>query len=253
MVPPSASKLRSVKLGEKAANYLRKEIVEGRFKAGQSLPSETEMMAMFGISRPTLREAIRILEAMGLVVIQRGKNGGAAVRHPAVTITAANAAIYLQTKQATLLELQRARSMIEPELVRGLEGRITAEQFAELRGILARAREAMNDVGAYVGCTTAFHMALVNLMENRVLDLIVSMIHTIYEPMVAAATATNMAVGKTAFQLDVTSQEHLLDLMEAGDFAAASDFCRSNLARIARFMEESGVGRAIIGAPETDA
>ncbi|MFD2499983.1 FadR/GntR family transcriptional regulator [Rhizorhabdus histidinilytica] len=128
-MPPSASKLRPVKLGEKAANYLRKEIVEGRFKAGESLPSETEMMAMFGISRPTLREAIRILEAMGLVVIQRGKNGGAAVRHPAVTITAANAAIYLQTKQATLLELQRARSMIEPELVRGLEGRITPEQF----------------------------------------------------------------------------------------------------------------------------
>lgn len=251
-MPPSASKLRSVKLGEKAANYLRKEIVEGRFKAGESLPSETEMMAMFGISRPTLREAIRILESMGLVVVQRGKKGGAAVRHPAVTITAASAAIYLQTKQATLLELQRARSMIEPELVRGLAGRITPQQFAEMRVILAQAREAMDDIGAYVGCTTAFHMALVRVMDNHVLDLIVSMIHTIYEPMVAAATATNMAVGKTAFDLDISSQEHLLDLMEGGDFAAAGDFCRANLARIARFMEESGVGGAIIGAPETD-
>jgi len=252
-VPPPASKSRSVKLGEKAANYLRREIVEGRFKAGESLPSEAAMMAMFGISRPTLREAIRILEAMGLVVVERGKYGGAAVRHPAVTITAANAAIYLQTKQATLLELQRARSMIEPELVRGLEGRITPAHFAELREILAQAREEMNDVGAYVGRTTAFHTALVRMMENRVLDLIVSMIHTIYEPMVAAATAINKTVGRTAFALDIDSQEHLLDLMEAGDFAAAGDFCRANLARIARFMEESGVGGAIIGAPETDA
>jgi DNA-binding GntR family transcriptional regulator len=141
--------------------------------------------------------------------------------------------------------------MIEPELVRQMDGRITADQFTELRGILAQARDTMDDVGAYVGCTTAFHMTLVSMMENRVLDLIISVLHTIYEPMVAAATASSRAVGKKAFELDVDSQEHLLDLMEAGDYAAASDFCRENLARIARFMEETGVGHTIIGAPET--
>lgn len=247
-MPSPAPKLSSVKLGEKAANYLRKEIVEGRFKAGESLPSEAEMMAMFGISRPTLREAIRILEALGLVVVQRGKNGGAAVRHPAVTVTAANAAIYLQTKRATLLELQRARSMIEPELVRSLKGRITPEHFTQLRAILAEARATTGDVDAYIGCTTRFHMMLVSLMENRVLDLIVSMIHTIYEPMVAAATAANLRKDAPAFAIDISRNEHLLDLMEAGDFVAAGDFCRENLARIAQFMEESRVGGTIIGA-----
>lgn len=244
--------MRSVKLGERAANYLRKEIVEGRFKAGDSLPSESEMMAMFGISRPTLREAIRILEAMGLVVVQRGKHGGAAVRHPAITVTAANAAIYLQTKHATLLELQRARSMIEPELVRDLKGRIKLEHFAELRGILAEARASTNDLETYVGCTTRFHMMLVGLMENRVLDLIISMIHAIYEPMVIAATRANVSHATPAFGNDISGNEHLLDLMESGAFAEAGDFCRENLARIARFMEDSGIGATILGAPDTD-
>jgi DNA-binding FadR family transcriptional regulator len=250
-LPDAVTKVRSIKLGEKAANYLRKEILEGRFKAGDNLPSEAEMMAMFGISRPTLREAMRILESLGLVTVYRGKRGGAAVRHPAVTVTAANAAIYLQANHATLQELQRARSMIEPELVRGLEGRVTPAHFAELRAILASARAAMDDPVAYVQYTTAFHTALFELMDNKVLNLIASMLHTIYEPMVATSTALLAGPsGRAAFELDNRQQGRLLDLMEAGDFAVAADFCRENLARIARFMDESGVGASIIGPPE---
>ncbi|MGA9492864.1 MAG: winged helix-turn-helix domain-containing protein, partial [Mycobacterium sp.] len=61
---------------------LRRRIVTGELAPGQTLPSETSLMAEFGVSRPTLREAFRILEAEAIITVVRGPKGGAKVLEP---------------------------------------------------------------------------------------------------------------------------------------------------------------------------
>ena len=64
--------IRAVKTGEMIASFLRSKIVRGEFAEGDSLPPEAELMRQFEVSRPTLREAFRILETESLIVIRRG-------------------------------------------------------------------------------------------------------------------------------------------------------------------------------------
>ena len=75
--------VRSPKTAELVAGTLRRMVVDGQLKEGDFLPNEAELMAHFGVSRPTLREAVRVLESERLVEVRRGSRTGARVRVPA--------------------------------------------------------------------------------------------------------------------------------------------------------------------------
>src|ERR1044072_6044836 len=68
--------VRAPKTAELIADQLRSSIVRGVLKKGDSLPTEVELVKQFGVSRPTLREAFRILESESLIVVWRGSRGG---------------------------------------------------------------------------------------------------------------------------------------------------------------------------------
>lgn len=244
-----ANAIKPTKLGEMAANVVQESIISGQFNPGDSLPGEAELMARFRISRPTLREAMRILEARGLVRVYRGKKGGASVLHPTENVTAANAATYLRVKRATLQELQRARAFIEPELIRSLTGQLSAEDIAELRQHLEAAKDSIDSPAAYAQAITRFHTALFRLANNRVLTLMVTMLNIIYEPMVTTFIAEYPAeVRRPALRFEVNRQSQLLDLLESGEFDKAADFCRTNLARIGKIIDDRGAGTDLIGS-----
>ncbi len=74
--------VRVPKTAELVAQHLRRLIVRGEIAEGESLPAEAELRAQFGVSRPILREAFRVLESESLIVVRRGARGGAIVRLP---------------------------------------------------------------------------------------------------------------------------------------------------------------------------
>jgi len=80
--------IRPLKTGEMIASYLRGKIVRGELAEGDCLPSEVELMRQFDVSRPTLREAFRILEAESLIGVRRGSRGGAQVLEPDPAVAA---------------------------------------------------------------------------------------------------------------------------------------------------------------------
>ncbi|WP_338010625.1 FadR/GntR family transcriptional regulator [Gordonia sp. KTR9] len=82
------SVVRVPKAGELVAAQLRRQVVTGELKAGDPLPSETTLMERFGVSRPTLREAFRILESESIIVVLRGARGGARVLAPNESVAA---------------------------------------------------------------------------------------------------------------------------------------------------------------------
>src|SRR5215475_2209197 len=80
--------VRAPKTSELIAARLRRQIVRGVVKPGDKLPPETQLMGQFGVSRPTIREAFRILETERLIVVRPGSRGGAQVAAPDLTVAA---------------------------------------------------------------------------------------------------------------------------------------------------------------------
>src|SRR5580692_12166556 len=123
--------LRTAKTGETIAAYLRGKIVRGEFAEGNSLPSEAELMHQFEVSRPTLREAFRILETESLIVIRRGARG-ARITAPKVEVAARHVGLIMQISGTTLADVYEARSLIEPEAAALLAARRTDADVADL-------------------------------------------------------------------------------------------------------------------------
>lgn len=87
--------IRVPKTAELVATEIRHEILAGSLRPGDRLPPETSLMNSFGVSRPSLREALRLLEAEELLDIRRGSRGGAVVRRPSALPALRAAAAWL--------------------------------------------------------------------------------------------------------------------------------------------------------------
>src|SRR3954452_19976117 len=112
--------VRVPKTAELVASHLRRQIVRGELKEGDALPPETALMEHFGVSRPTLREAFRVLESEQLISVRRGARGGARVHAPDGDVAARYAGLVLQFRGATLEDVYDARKAIELPAVRRL-------------------------------------------------------------------------------------------------------------------------------------
>src|SRR5438105_15059508 len=134
-----AAPVRVPKTAELVAAHLRRQIVRGDLKEGDALPPETVLMEQFGVSRPTLREAFRVLESEALITVRRGSRGGARVHVPNGDVAARYAGLVLQYRGATLADVLEARLIVEPPCAAQLAARRTA---ADLRRLRAAADEA---------------------------------------------------------------------------------------------------------------
>jgi DNA-binding transcriptional regulator YhcF (GntR family) len=114
---PSAERrgqLRQPRLAEVVAGALRERIVDEERGDGDLLPKQDELIEEFRISRPTLREALRILENEGLLTVRRGSVGGSVIQVPTAAASAYTFGLVLQSRRATISDLASAIKQIEP-------------------------------------------------------------------------------------------------------------------------------------------
>src|SRR5580692_11725280 len=135
--------LRAAKTGEMIAAYLRGKIVRGELAEGDSLPSEAELMHQFEVSRPTLREAFRILETESLIQIKRGARG-ARITAPRVEVAARYVGLIMQISGTTLADVYEARTLVEPEAVALLAQRRSDRDIADLSAFVDRFEARIN-------------------------------------------------------------------------------------------------------------
>ena len=117
MVQVAASKRDGGQLREKPqqiADELRALIVSGKLSEGESIGREPDLVERFGVSRPSLREALRILEAEGLITVVRGVYGGVIVHEPSQRMTARTASLVLRARNVSLADVFEARALVEP-------------------------------------------------------------------------------------------------------------------------------------------
>src|SRR5216684_2902548 len=124
MKKPSAARsaaqrtMQRPKLAVMVADAIAEEIFEKGLAPGVVLATESKMLDQFGVGRATLREALRLLEAEGLIAVRAGPNGGAVVQQPAPDRLARLLSILLTVSGTTLEDVLQARTVLEPELAR---------------------------------------------------------------------------------------------------------------------------------------
>jgi GntR family transcriptional regulator, transcriptional repressor for pyruvate dehydrogenase complex len=144
---------------------------------GTELPSEAEMIETFGFSRSTIREALRLLEADGLIVSKPGPGGGLRVGYPDVNQMSRSMAILLTTRAVTHREILAFRRMFEPPLAAAAARGATQDQGDWL------VRLAENEESSYSGARASveFHEAIGVCTNNGVALVVLSAMQSALE------------------------------------------------------------------------
>jgi len=173
--------VRAQKLSHLVAERLRGQIAAHEVEPGDTLPSEPELMKQMGVSRPTLREALRVLESEGLLQLGRGARAGAAILAPSIEQAARYGTMYLATQGTTLGEIHQVRTILEPSLA-GQHAQNSKKQtvraLQEIIEVQTQALTAQDHVAA-VTAVNEFHEALVLHAPNHALQLLAGMLHGI--------------------------------------------------------------------------
>ncbi|XVQ14730.1 FadR/GntR family transcriptional regulator [Spirillospora sp. CA-255316] len=175
------------KVSHVLAADLRRRILSGELEEGRRLPPEADLTVSLEVSRDTLREALRILESQSLIEIRRGRGGGAVVRRPGLASVSRYVALLLQVRQATLADLEEARSLIEPPAAGQSAERLGREELDYLVTLHETERSAEGNALAFATAVAAFDQAVTELSGNRSIGVIAGVLRDIYAGQVYAA------------------------------------------------------------------
>jgi DNA-binding FadR family transcriptional regulator len=156
------------------ADQLRELIVRGDVTPGDRLPVESELSAMFGVSRSTVREALRTLSSMNLVSTKRGVNGGTFVVEPRAehvgSYLEATLGLLSGADMVSIDEMLEARELLEIPAARMAATRRTEEQLSAIEQTLATTREHLDMAHVFEGHKD-FHIAIMEASNNRLLEV----------------------------------------------------------------------------------
>ncbi|HTD47135.1 MAG TPA: GntR family transcriptional regulator, partial [bacterium] len=132
--------VRLTRASDEVVRQIKARIFGSRLPPGAQLPSEKDLAEQFGLSRITIRDALRVLESEGLIDIKVGARGGAFVSRPSARRVSESLTNLLRLRQITIQELTEARLAVEPSVASLAAQRATAEDIAAMEQAVAGAR-----------------------------------------------------------------------------------------------------------------
>ncbi len=237
--PATAEAVQVPKAAELVAAQLRRQIVLGERAEGELFPPELKLMTELGVSRPTLRQALRILENENLVRIHRGRNGGTRVSRPATGTAGRYLNNLLLFQGATLDDVHTARLLLEPAAVAEIAGKVSAEAVAALRRSIADAM-AQTDAAEVRRIGALFHVQLVALTGNRSLTLFAELLAGLLDVPIERHDVQRLEKqlpSRSAGLLDHHSR--VVDLIEAGAAREAARHWREHLDAVHQRLKET--------------
>jgi len=156
---------------EHVAQRLLERIIAARLKPGSSFATESELLSQFNVSRPTLRESLRILESQGVLQLRPGPGGGIIVGQPSVDLLAHGLSVFLRLHEVPFITVLKAREVIEPALASEAALNGTEQDFAELELSIARMKALPADQEAFLEENRIFHSIIARASGNKVLEI----------------------------------------------------------------------------------
>ena len=244
----AGGQVRARKLSHIVADRLRTQIAAGTLKFGDRLPSESALLEQLGISRPTLREALRVLESEGLIRLGRGARSGAIVLGPSIETAAQHGALYLVSHGTTLGEVHQVRMLLEPSLVSLLAGRAKKDFVRTLEYSVKTQVAALSaqDHVAAVRAINDFHGRMMEFSHNRALSLLVGMVRdfptSVYSKLLLTGSARMRKVLQERTEKSTRSHDQLLKIIVGGKPNEAETFWRRYMEDTATFLARTKIG-----------
>jgi DNA-binding FadR family transcriptional regulator len=205
---------------EQVADQLRELVLGGRLVAGDRLPTESELCVRFGVSRGTVREALRTLTTEGLVTTTRGASGGTFVATPqpvdVVHFLTGTISLLAVAREVSVAELLQAREVLEVEAARQAAAHRSPADLERLRSCLRPARG--------FAANRAFHDALLEAAPNRLLPLLTAPLFGTLQNRFLRDRATPRFWSEVA-----EDHARIAAAVEAGDADAAGRAMRAHL------------------------
>lgn len=161
---PVFKKIRSERLSEKVATQLKKAISQGVFRLGEKLPSQPEMAEMMGVSRPSIREAIQILELQGM--LESVKGGGTTVKNIAEQSMKKPIEIFLDEDKTSIIDLTEIRALMEIWAARKAAETRTDTEAEKMLAYLLEMEEDFRTYEIRPEIDVKFHMEIASATHN---------------------------------------------------------------------------------------
>jgi GntR family transcriptional repressor for pyruvate dehydrogenase complex len=221
---------------------IRESILTGALAPGDRLPNERDLCTNFGVSRPTLREALRVLEALGLVEIRRGRGGGIFAQEPGRELIGLALESLVRFSTASALDLVDFRLSFESENAAVAAQRRTDEDVETLREI-ARVYSHLSEGSRWqemAAIDVEFHSAVATATQNQIS---IAIMLAIPPALRAAIRSIDSKLSPGYVELAAADHIEIAEAIGARDSDAAR---RVMLAHVTRWREEveiaSGVG-----------
>ncbi|WP_099251681.1 FadR/GntR family transcriptional regulator [Mycobacterium sp. shizuoka-1] len=232
------------RLAEQVADQLRRRILLGELADGSILSKEDELLREFPVSKPSLREAMRILEAEGLLRVRRGKLGGAVVRRPNAANVAYTIGLVLGSQDVTLADVGGALRQMEPACAALCAERAdrASTVVPALRRLHAEAVDAADDFPRAISASRRYHEALVAHCGNQTMIMLAGALETLWS---AHEQSWSTRVGDSVVPVDerlAVLEEHrrVIDAIEAGDSRLAHDLAAAHLINAQHYPGSAG-------------
>jgi GntR family transcriptional repressor for pyruvate dehydrogenase complex len=215
---------------EEIADQIRRELADRRLRAGDRLPPERTLAEQFGVSRNTLREALRSLENAGLLRLQKGAMGGAFVRESTGDAIVTGLRDMFHLGAIAPEHLTEARVLIESIAVRAACERATAEDIDALKANVAAAESAARaktDFYAQAAIHLDFHRIIARATKNPVMVIVMEALVDVMQHFI-------QAIGQTRNPWVLPSRRRFMKHFAAGDCDAAVTEMEQHLERLNR-------------------
>lgn len=227
--------LREPKMADRVATVLRRMFIRGEIAEGTMLPPESELMERFGVSRPTLREAFRVLESESLIEVQRGVRGGARVTRPRRETLARYAGLILEYEGVTVKDVFDARVALETPMILQLAKDRDPAVIAELEEMVERDAQLIKGADASDQLTD-FHAAIARLSGNKTLQIVSAMLHHIIEKANRSLQPTVGTRAEQAVRRSAKTHRMIVDLIKAGEAEKAGELWSRHLRKAEEFV-----------------
>jgi len=236
-------RLHAPRLAALVAGALRRRILAGELADGAQLPKQERLLAEHGVSAPTLREALRILESEGLLRVLRGKRGGAVVYRPTSAMAAYAIAKVLEADEVALSDVALALQALEPvclEMAARREDR--HDVVSRLREVHEQAVAAFDDLERYRSLSHELHKGFVEASGSQTLALLAGALEALW---LAHARERAKPVAAAVRRSHLGAHAAIIDAVERGDAESARRLAREHLCEATRYALRPGASPAV--------
>lgn len=224
--------IKKTRVAEEIADRIRVLILDGTLPPGRPLPGERDLASRFGVGRGSVRDALRLLETIGLLETRHGQ--GTFPRELDVNRLVAPLASILTYQRDLREELLDVRRMFEPAVARAAASRISDDDLADLQRILEAQRRKLRAGGSTIVEDTAFHAALARSTQNRV---VVRIMETLNALLIESRKLTLKQKGRP--ERSVQGHEAVVDALRRRDPDAAAQAMHTHIDQIANLLQQT--------------